>query len=317
MRHGISVSLTRRHACALVGSAFAISALSRARAADTIHIMTPAGHSFMPAHYALAAGIYARHGLIVDVALTTNPPAMLPAVVAGSLQIGATSAVQLVESRDNGLDLVAVAGGNLQVLADPATKILVPAESPLRAQADFVGKRVVTPGLNGSFHVMFEHWLATAGVDPTRVQYVEAGYAQMGDMLRNGSVDAALAAEPFLSAALQSGKWRGIDYFAVPGRDHVYDAFLIASRAWTTANAQTLHALQASWAEACTAMNQDPTAARALEAKILKLAPEVLEKIHLPPFRTDITPADLQVWIDLCREQKLIKSEPTPAELMA
>ena len=309
--------ITRRGFATLSGAMLAAPALRRASAADTVHIMTPAGHYFMPAHFAAEHGIFSRHGVTAEVVTTTNPPAMLPAVVAGTLQLGATSAVQLVVSRENGLDLVAVAGGNLQERAKPGTAVVVAAGSSLKTPTDFNGRKVVTPGLNGSFHVLFLHWLAAGGADPNSVQCVEAGYAQMGDLLKGGSVDGALMVEPFISSLMQTGQWRRVEYFEVPGRDHAYDAFLIANRTWTAKNSPAVAAIRASLAEAATAMNADPSAARATEARVLKLSPDVLARLNLPPYRTDLEPADLQVWIDLCREQKLITTDQSAADLIA
>jgi NitT/TauT family transport system substrate-binding protein len=306
--------ITRRGFASLAASALCARV---PRAAEPIHIMTPAGHSFMPAHFAAEHGLYAKHGIAAEVSLTTNPPSMLPAVVAGTLQIGATSAVQLVVGRENGLDLVAVAGGNLQLRTHPGTAVIVAANGPLHAPADFKGRKIVTPGLNGSFHVLFLHWLSAEGVDPASVQCVEAGYAQMGDLLRGGSVDGALLVEPFISSLMQSGQWRRIEYFQMSGRDYAYDAFLIASRPWTARNPDQVTALRAAWADACEVMNADPAAARATEARVLKLNPDVLARLELPPYQTRLEAADVQLWIKLCKERGLISKDQAAADLIA
>jgi ABC-type nitrate/sulfonate/bicarbonate transport system substrate-binding protein len=103
----------------------------------------------------------------------------------------------------------------------------------------------------------------------------------------------------------------------MPGRDYAYDAFLIASRPWTLRNPEQVAALRAAWADACTAMNADPASARATEAQVLKLNPDMLARLDLPPYQTKLEPADLQLWINLCKERGLISKDQTASDLIA
>ena len=291
--------------------------LGEARAAEPIRVVTAASHYYMPSFFAAEHGIFARHGLDVAPSLATAPPAILPAVVAGAVQIGASAIIQLITSHETGLDIVAVAAGGVQLESHPSTAILVSDKSGIREPADFRGKRVAAPGLNGSFHIIFLTWLANHGVDPKSITMIEIGYGQMADALRNGSVDAALAVEPFMTNMERSGAGRRIEYFVLPGHPVILDSVLIASRAWTSSHQAEVAAFRAGLREAVQMMAADPQAAAATEGRVLKLAPEVVARMGAPDFRVDVTPEDLAVWIEVCRERGLITQAPDPRGLIA
>jgi NitT/TauT family transport system substrate-binding protein len=318
------MAITRRSAAfGLASGGLALAAGGRfvgragtARAAEPMKFMTLAGHYYMPPLFAADAGLFARHGLDMQVTIATAPPTVLPAVVGGSLQFGSTSAIQVAMSHQAGLDIVVVAGANMQPREHPATAVLVGPKSGIAAPADFIGKRVITPGTSGSFHVMFLKYLRDHGVDATRVQFVESGFGQMADMVRNGSADAALATEPFLTRAVDAGAGHRIEYF-VSDRDYLFDSFFVATRSWIAGHGAELAAVRAALRDAVTEMNANPVHAQAVEAKYLNLPPEVVAKLVWPPYRSEVSAADIQFWVDLSQEFGLVTDKVDARELIA
>src|ERR1700759_3639553 len=77
---------------------------------DKVAIGFPPSDDFVPAMIAKDKGIFAANG--VDATLTVVPLIgnVPPALVAGSLQIGATTGPTLLQAQENGLDFVVVAG---------------------------------------------------------------------------------------------------------------------------------------------------------------------------------------------------------------
>jgi NitT/TauT family transport system substrate-binding protein len=278
--------------------------------------MTLAGHYYMPPLFAAEQGLFARHGVAVQVGLATAPPTLLPAVVSGTLPIGVTSAIQLAMSHEAGLDIVAVAGASLQSRQHTTTAIVASQASGIRGAADLPGKRVVVPGFNGSYHVMFLKFLHDRGIDPARVQMLEGGFGLMADMVKGGSADAALATEPFLTRMMQTGGTTRIEYFLIE-RDYQFDSLFIATRDWCRANPESLARIRAALRDAVAMMKAQPALSEAIEAKYLKLPPEILANLDTPDYQVDVAPADLQVWADLGRQLGLIAQPFNVAELIA
>jgi NitT/TauT family transport system substrate-binding protein len=148
------------------------------------------------------------------------------------------------------------------------------------------------------------------------VTLLEGGFAQMPDLLRSKQVDAVLAAEPFLTRMLDGGLGKRLNFF-VPDRDHIFTSFYIAKRSWTDSHKDEVLKVRAALREANQMMTADPAKAAAVQAKYLKLPPDVLAKQGLPDARADVEPADVQFWIDTAFEVGLIKQKFDASELMA
>ena len=307
------MQLTRRNLGALGLSAAVVRS---AHAAESIRFMTLAGHYYMPPLFAQDENLFAKHGLDVQVGIATAPPTLLPAVVSGSLPIGVTSAIQLAMSHEAGLEIVAVAGASLQTRTHTTTAIVASKASGIRVAADLPGKKVVVPGLNGSYHVMFLKYLRDNGIDPARVQILEGGFGLMADMVKGGSADAALATEPFLTRMLETEGSVRIEYFIVRG-DYQFDSFFISTRDWCRRNPDTLAKIRAALHDAVAMMKAQPALSEAVEAKYLKLPPAILAHLDTPDYQIDVTPADVQVWADLGRQLGLISQPFNVADLVA
>ena len=89
-----------------------------------------------------------------------------------------------------------VAGGGVTSKAITGFGLVARAGSGIKTAADCVGKKIGVPGLGAFLHVTFRAWLKNQGVDYKKVNFVEAAFPQHGDMLRGGSLDAVVTADP-------------------------------------------------------------------------------------------------------------------------
>ena len=293
------------------------TAFGAARAEEPLKWMTLAAHFYMVPPFCADTGIFARHGLNVDVGIATNAPTLLPAVVSGTIQVGVSTAIHVAIAREQGLDVVLLAGSSIQVRGVRNTAVLERPDGNFQKPSDFIGKRVVIPGRNGVFHVMFEKYLMDAGVDPNKVDYVEAGFAQAGDILRGGSADAALSTEPFLSRLVDAGTAKVAMEYWVPTQETIFDSCYICQGAWAKQHPDTVAALRASLRDGIAAMRADPAKMQQVEAKWLKLPPEVIARGGPPMSRIDIQPSEVQYWIDVAKQVGLVDKPPPVADMIA
>jgi NitT/TauT family transport system substrate-binding protein len=309
------MEITRRGFGAMALSALAAGARPLA-AAEPIKFATLAALDFMTPMFAQDAGLFTKQGLDVSMQIATQAPVLLPGVVGGSLQFGVSTGAQVAIANEAGLDVVIAAGVGVITKARISTAVVVRPDTTIEKPSDFIGKKVVSPGINGTFHILFLRYLKTNGVDPASVTLLEGGFAQMPDLLRSKQVDAVLAAEPFLSRMVDSGVGRRLDFF-VPDRDHIFTSFYIAKKSWTDSHKDEVSRVRAALREANMMMRNDPAAAVAVQAKYLKLPPDLLAKQALPDARADVEPEDVQFWVDLALQLGLIKQPIDASTLIA
>lgn len=303
-RHILLASLA-----ALVGKPIA------AGAAEPIQFATIAGLDFMLPLLANDLGLFKKRGLTVETQIAPQPPALLPAVVGGSIQYGVSTGIQVSIVNEAGLDVVIVAGAGVMTRDDVNTAVVMRPDTDLKTPESFIGKKIVVPGVNGSYHMLFVRYLKLGGVDPKQVTFLEGGFAQMPDMLRAKQVDAVLAAEPFLTRMLESGVGKRLNYFT-PDRDFTFMSFFIAKRSWVEAHKAELEDIRAALREAVALSKTDTAATNASIAKNLKLPPEVLARQKPASWRVDVTPDDVQFWADLALQSGLLKAPVDARKLL-
>src|ERR1700679_4191440 len=124
-------------ALALVLFGFSLSA----HAAEKISLLFSPTAGLMPAFVAKDEGIFAEHGLDVDLVLLTNQGAVISALVSDSAQIGTPSALAIIQASDSGVDTVFIAATSVSPAASRAG-IFVKNGSNIHAPADLIGKRI-------------------------------------------------------------------------------------------------------------------------------------------------------------------------------
>ena len=124
-------------------------------------------------------------------------------------------------------------------LWDPADPALVELKKVLPKIAA-VGLPAAMPGLfqQGQCDVMYTNTQTVAtlkgkGVDYKKVNFVEAAFPQHGDLLRGGSLDAVVSADPFMSRILETGMGYVASYYSTflpDGQPIVWASRILGSR---------------------------------------------------------------------------------------
>jgi NitT/TauT family transport system substrate-binding protein len=169
---------------------------------------------FASVFVAAEEGYFKKRGLDVEpkfIPLNSTIPAALQS---DSLQIGGPTPSVFLQAVDGGLDLVLVAGGGLTSKKITGFGLVARAGSGIKTAQDCVGKKIGVPGLGAFLHVTFRAWLKDSGVDYRKVNFVEASFPQHADLLRGGSVDAVVSADPFMSRITESGAGYVASYYS-------------------------------------------------------------------------------------------------------
>lgn len=291
-------------AVAMTGAAFAQT---------KVNIGYATASDFLPAFVAKEVGCFDKNR--IDATLTRMPiVGNIPAaLLSNSLQIGMSTPTVLIQAREGGLDIVAIAGATRMLKANPSISLVVRKEVTVKTAADVKGKKIGVPGVNSVADVMFKKWLKNNGVKLNEVTFIETPFPQMPDMLKGGTIDGAVAVEPIRSRIVNGGiGYRIPEEFYVAVHPDTVLAFWTATAAWAKANSETVKSFRACLGEGLAFIKQNPDKAKEIEKKYLGFNTPVL-----PTMTTEVKADDFTFFVNLAKELDLTRKNIDVKTLVA
>jgi NitT/TauT family transport system substrate-binding protein len=267
-----------RAAVVRAGAAFAVAGFGPqvARAADTIPLQVGA----MPtdgsaeAAYALDQGWFKAAGLDVTLTTMTNTASLAAAVQGGSLAIGFGSVIPLAEAKSRGIAFRVIWPAATYNGAPSPNLLMVAKSSPVQRAADLNGKTIAVNGLRDLTQYEVQAWVDKNGGDVRSIKLVEIPFSEMGTALAAGRVDAAILAEPFLSAAKGEARVLGDANEAIA--PHYAITCWFATEPWLQRNADVGKRFAAVMQQTARWANAHRSQTATILGRISKLSPEVL-----------------------------------------
>jgi NitT/TauT family transport system substrate-binding protein len=285
-------------------------------AATKIKLGYSAAAAFANAFVAADEGIFARHGLDVELILVPNSSTTPAALVSDSLQVATPTAPVTLQAIEAGLDLVVLSGGAVTVRGSTEVAVLAHEGSGIKTAKDFEGKKIATPGLNGFLHVLFREWMTQQGADWKKVTFVETPFAQLNDVLKAGQVDGIVTADPFKTRAVASNAGYVVAHYVSDIGDGVTGGWFIASRRWADQNKDAAKAFQVAMKEATEVAMSNPEVLRKAIASHIKMPPEVLAQLTMPKLEASVSPEQIDFWSKVCVKQGLTRKPTDPARIL-
>ncbi len=273
---------------------------------------------FASVFVAAEQGYFKKRSLDVELKFIPLNSTIPAAIQSDSLQIGGPTPSVFLQSVDGGLDHVVVAGGGVTSKTITGFGLVARAGSGIKSARDCIGKKIGVPGLGAFLHVTFRGWLKQSGVDYKKVSFIEASFPQHGDLLRGGSLDAVVTADPFMSRITDSGAGYVASYYSTFLPEGFHTIIYTAKREWVQKNPAATKAFREAVQEAATFMQQpkNSAAVRAAIGKYIKLPPEVLARVQISPPGPVVTEKQLAYWVDLMKDQEMLKTEPKLSQLI-
>ena len=309
--------MKRRTALAALAAAAALPA--RAQTTTKIVFGYTAVTDFASVFVAAEEGYFKKRNLDVELKFIPLNSTIPAALQSDSLQIGGPTPSVLLQAIDGGLDLVVLAGGGVTSKAFTAFALVARAGANIHGAADCVGKKIGVPGLGAFLHVTFRAWLKQSGVDYKKITFVEAAFPQHADLLRGGSIDAVVTADPFMSRITESGAGYVASYYGTFLADGNHTIYHAAKREWVAQNPAAAKAFRESVQEGAAFMQQPKNndKVRAAIGKYIKLPPEVLAKMQISPPGALVSQAQVNYWLAMMKEQEMLKTSIDAAKLLA
>lgn len=311
--------MKRRTALAALSTLAAAAALpARAQSATKIVFGYTAVTDFASVFVAAEEGYFAKRRLDVELKFIPLNSTIPAALQSDSLQIGGPTPSVFLQAVDGGLDLVVLAGGGLTSKTITGFGLVARAGSGIKTPRDCIGKKIGVPGLGAFLHVTFRAWLKQNGVDYRQVNFIEASFPQHGDLLRGGSLDAVVTADPFMSRITDSGAGYVASYYSTFLAEGNHTIVHAAKREWADKNPAAARAFREAVQEGAAFMQQprNNDKVRAAIGKYIKLPPAVIAKVQISPPGPLVAARQLDYWVALMKDQEMLKTVPNTAQLI-
>jgi NitT/TauT family transport system substrate-binding protein len=264
-----------------------------------------------------AKGFLRQEGLEVEIQNFEGGATIIPAVESGSVDVGWSNSVSILQARARGLDMRFFAGGLYQGPGHWTSAIVVPEGSPVRSPEQLEGRSVALNTLGNINELVIRAHLDREGVAPGAYELLEVPFPDQPAALEAGRVDAILPTEPFVSVAEQSGgRVVHAKPFTAIGPDPFVAAFFTTDE-WLRQHPNTAAAFRRAMKRATEYWYHHPEERAEIISRYTKVPAAVSEQIVLGEPRTEISEADVQRQIDLSRRYGLIPKTFDAREVLA
>jgi NitT/TauT family transport system substrate-binding protein len=267
-----------------------------------------------PLFVAQREGIFEKHGLrpkFVTMELTGDQRIDLEH---GQADVTFDSWVTIFLNIADGADWVVL--GEAYQTGPRSTGLLVSRSSRLRSVNDLAGKRVGVNNLRGLGVLLTNSVLATNGMKPSDVQYVEMPFDNLASAVNNGDITAGWMVEPYLTRAqLDMGCVLLADTAVGATSDFPQSGYAVA-RSFARKNPGTVRAFQRVLAEA-QSRALDRSTVEAVLPDYVQVSKNVAQLMNLGTYPTTTLAIRPQRVVDLMFSQQFLKSRINVEERMA
>jgi NitT/TauT family transport system substrate-binding protein len=261
-------------------------------------------------------GYFANRGIDANLLAVSGGHALVPGLVANSIQIATLTAPTLVQADDAGLDLVGLTTLSVLSTGMKSGGVVARTGTDIKTAQDLIGKKVGVGTIGSISQVLFDKWLMTKGVDPKRLAYVEVAYPQMPDVIKAKNVDALILPDPFMTAIIKAGTGYLVAPFFGELPDNTVSMISASTRDWAAKNPQFVDAYRSSIGEAAAWIIANDAKAKEIVGRWLKLSPEIMANTTIEKPVAQLGPSELKWWVDTMNEQKLLRSNIEPGALL-
>ena len=242
-----------------------------------------------PLYLGIKKGFFKDEGLDVTPVVAQGGAAIIPAVVNGDQQIGFSNVVSLLLGQTQDLPVQIISQG-IQATDDPendTAAIAVKGDSPIKTAADLEGKTIAINTLKNISELTVKAALDGEGVDVSTLKFVEVPLPDMVGQLNAGRVDAAGLVEPFITTGKAAGD-RTIIYDRVATEPKMTVATYFTSKSFLGSDPDTVDAFVKAMQKSLEYAADHPDEARDAIAEYTEIPPDVLAKVVLPLWQTDL-----------------------------
>ncbi|MDA2813383.1 ABC transporter substrate-binding protein [Nocardiopsis sp. RSe5-2] len=271
-----------------------------------------------PLHLAVDQGIFADHGIEVEIRNTSGGAQAVPGVASGDFDFAFGNVTSLLVARDAGLPMKVVANGVATTGEQGADfgAVVVPEGSPIESAEDLEGATVAVNNLENIGDTTVRNSVRKAGGDPSQVEFMELALPDMPPALEKEEIDAAWVVEPFLTTALEGGATEIASNF-VDAHPKLTIAVYFTSERLLAEDPELAADFASAMEEALAYAAANPEEVRRIVGEYTEIDPTLIEEIRLPQFPPETDRESVQTIADLMEEDGLVDEAPDVDALFA
>jgi NitT/TauT family transport system substrate-binding protein len=259
-------------------------------------------------------GFFAKNHLSVSVKTLNGGSAIVPAMEGGSVQIGESNVLSVIQGAARGIDEPCFAGAN----TDPSSGhyLSLVGKSGVAGAQDLAGQTIAVNATNGVNQLLTDAYLASQGVDPSKVSFISLQFPDMPAALSSGRVAAAMTSEPFTTISLgQGGKLLSATPLRYVAGTPTYSCWN-AEGSWLSSSKKEATEFVTAMAETDSYIDSHPAEFRTIAGKHLTINATALKTMTLPVFTGELTASGIASWEKAARQFHLLEGTPTAGNVL-
>ncbi|MEH0416342.1 ABC transporter substrate-binding protein [Streptomyces sp. B21-083] len=248
-----------------------------------------------PLYLGQKKGFFGSRGIELEMVPAQGGAAIIPGVVSDQFQFGFSNTTSLMIAQVKGVPIKSVANGaasNGKVGAD-VTGVAVKKDSSIKSAKDLAGHTVAVNTLQNIGSTTVRESVRLAGGDPSKVTFVELPFDQMPAALDGGRVDAAWMGDPAMTIAKAQGARVVASPFAETDPKLTVATYFTSTRI-AKEKPDLVKKFAAAMSESLQYATDHPDEARQILTTYTKIGGDVLNKLTLPDWPTEIDMASLR-----------------------
>ncbi len=265
---------------------------------------------------AIEEGIFAKHGLEIEVVPAQGGANAIPALISGDIQFAIGQPFGPIRADQQDLGIVIVGNyANSNAEGDDVNAVVALGDSGITGPADLAGKKVSVNTIGAAGDLTIRKAVQDAGGDPSTIEFVEVAFPDVPAQLEAGTMDAAWAPDPFRGMVVGGGGVSVVSPYqaTIPGLTVLTN---ITTQALIDEDPELVAAYSAAMSEALEWAAGNEEAVRTAIATNLEIPAEAAAGITLPTFTWDLAGAGIEELGALAVEFAYIDAEPDYATML-
>lgn len=256
--------------------------------------------------WGISEGIFADHGIEVELTTVQSGAAGIAAIQAGEVDVAYANPLTSLQAIAEGVSLKIVSGTGLST--EDSNEVVVTTDSEFTEAADLQGQTIALNALGGLAQIVTEAWIADAVDGESTAQFVAIPFADQVTSVVGGSVPAAEVAASQAVSAHADGTVRTLGNPFFDGIGEIPTAFYVADGDFEEANAETLAAFAEAMTDTATSANDtaNDTARDEVRAAACMSTVEALEGSAEPKYEGQLDMGNFDTLVTLLTESEAI-----------
>jgi len=260
-------------------------------------------------------GLFKAHGLHVTMQSITSTSTIIPALLHGSMDIGAGQLSTFIGAQASGVGQFRVLASGLQ-LGPNVNELMALKSSGITNAGDLKGKTIAVNATAGNGVLLTDSALSTYNIQPSQVTLVPIAFSDMAAALQAHRVAAAYTTQPYVTEMeQQAGASVVADLDQGAAENYMISGYTVTT-AWADKYPNTAAAFAAAINQASALINANPATAQKAFETYLKVSPAVAKAMAVGTFPTSVSAAKLQQIANLMLKFKELSSSFNAAALV-